>query len=263
MAGLFVFDTADGNQRYLFAIASTDICNSRKNDIDGFIANCEVYKEVDHSVVAENQWHEQVFFYDDDAQYAAVYWDGELMVSAHNSLFKYLTSLSEGSRYAIYRRMDIPFYAKNIQVGESGLASTFVGGTQSYTATVNGEAATYSEGATVNLTATNGSFYKSEGRAYRFAGWVADGVEIADAKNPETTFTMPANDVTVNESYIVIGDLNLDGKINATDANLMKRMITGGIAQTNAADINNDGKVNAQDANNLKAMVLGQYSPIK
>ena len=74
---------------------------------------------------------------------------------------------------------------------------------------------------------------------------------------------MPANDVTVNETYIVIGDLNLDGKINATDANLMKRMITGGIAQTNAADINNDGKVNAQDANNLKAMVLGQYSPNK
>ncbi|MDD6094693.1 MAG: dockerin type I domain-containing protein, partial [Clostridia bacterium] len=262
MAGLFVFNSETDNPIYLFAIASTDLCQSLYDDVETFKARCEAYKEVDYSVVAANEWHEHVFLYDDNAQYASLYWDGELMVSAHNPQFKYING---GSMNAIYRRMNIPFYAKDIVVGRTAVASQFVGGTTpatTYKATINGVEYDYEAGATVTVTASNGAFYLDGGRGLRFAGWTGD-VEFADSASTETTFVMPANDVTVTESYFIVGDLNNDGKVNVTDANIIKKMITGSAAQIGAADINNDTKINAQDANNLKAMVLGKFTPSK
>ncbi len=59
----------------------------------------------------------------------------------------------------------------------------------------------------------------------------------------------------------VAGDVNGDGFINAQDANLIKRYVTGAVTVTEyilkAADINGDGKVNALDANIISRVVAG------
>ena len=74
-----------------------------------------------------------------------------------------------------------------------------------YTVTVNGSCAEqsgagkYSEGVSVTVSAG--------GRAgYRFAGWTASGVDLADASAETVTFEMPDNDVTLTAewNYIVI-----------------------------------------------------------
>ena len=71
----------------------------------------------------------------------------------------------------------------------------------------------------------------------------------------EITVTVADGTVTVQESDVpdvVYGDVNGDGKINATDAALTyryvnnKAVLTG--SQLAAADVNGDGKVNATDA---------------
>lgn len=68
-------------------------------------------------------------------------------------------------------------------------------------------------------------------------------------------------------SYVDItyttGDINNDDKTNALDANLLKRVFTGGFnveAGTSAAlaaDIDGDGKITSMDANRLSRILLG------
>ena len=60
-----------------------------------------------------------------------------------------------------------------------------------------------------------------------------------------------------------IGDVNLDGAINAIDANILSRMVSGRIATPSAGeekyvvDVNSDGKINALDGNMLKRLISG------
>lgn len=57
------------------------------------------------------------------------------------------------------------------------------------------------------------------------------------------------------------GDLNNDGKVNALDSNLLKRVFTGDYISDqgrDAGDLNNDGKINAIDSNMLVNIILGQ-----
>ncbi len=56
------------------------------------------------------------------------------------------------------------------------------------------------------------------------------------------------------------GDINNDGKINAADGNILKRILVGysvGIQEKDAADMNSDGLVNAIDSNAIKRVVTG------
>ncbi len=58
------------------------------------------------------------------------------------------------------------------------------------------------------------------------------------------------------------GDLNDDGRINATDIVLLRRYVTGGYYDNivkNAADINGDGKVNTTDIVLLRRYIAGGY----
>lgn len=61
----------------------------------------------------------------------------------------------------------------------------------------------------------------------------------------------------------LIGDINGDGKISATDYILLKRAVLGTITlteeQKEAADINGDGKISATDYMLLKRAILGTY----
>ena len=62
---------------------------------------------------------------------------------------------------------------------------------------------------------------------------------------------------TVKELTFIVGDLNGDGKINAIDGNLCRRVILGTDDFNPAADINGDGKVNAIDGNLIVGLILG------
>ena len=69
-----------------------------------------------------------------------------------------------------------------------------------YTVTVNGSyagetgAGSYLAGASVTVSA-------GERAGYSFAGWAAEGVDLADASAENVTFTMPANDVTLTAEW--------------------------------------------------------------
>ena len=69
-----------------------------------------------------------------------------------------------------------------------------------YTVTVNGSYAgetgegSYLAGASVTASA-------GERAGYRFAGWTAEGVDLADESAENVTFTMPANDVTLTAEW--------------------------------------------------------------
>ena len=69
-----------------------------------------------------------------------------------------------------------------------------------YTVTVNGSyagetgAGSYLAGASVTVSA-------GERAGYRFAGWTAEGVDLADESAATVTFTMPANDVTLTAEW--------------------------------------------------------------
>ncbi len=80
-----------------------------------------------------------------------------------------------------------------------------------------------------------------------------------DAENPDIDRTVPA-DGEVNAFVTVTGipgDLNGDGKVNATDGNMMKKVILGIMEYMPAADLDGDGKVNVSDSAILKKMILG------
>lgn len=68
-------------------------------------------------------------------------------------------------------------------------------------------------------------------------------------------------------STVLLGDVNLDGAVNAVDSNLLKRSIAGeyyidsASDNAKAADINGDGQINAVDSNLLKRTIAGEYQP--
>ena len=72
---------------------------------------------------------------------------------------------------------------------------------------------------------------------------------------------VPFAEPTVKEFTVIPGDVNGDGKVNAVDGNLIKKIVLGSTtptpAEQAASDLNGDGKVNAVDSNLLKKLILG------
>lgn len=232
--------------------------------------------------VTANEWHEYVFMFDSESETAMLMWDGELVASACDYHFRAITTNSKGEVVddndvqAILRQFQLPMYVKDVALGSAGLAAQYVelpdpgplpeGGSgdvedTTYTVTVNGVATEYKAGESVTISAD--ALYESNSLYYRFNGWTGDVDAIGDAAAATVTFTMPEADVTVEASYLLIGDVSGDGKVNATDANLMKRIAAGQIDSVIAGDVNGDGSVNAQDANLLVRLVAGSYTPVK
>ena len=69
-----------------------------------------------------------------------------------------------------------------------------------YTVTVNGSYAGET-GAGSYLAGENVTVRAGERAGYRFAGWTAEGVDLADESAENVTFTMPANDVTLTAEW--------------------------------------------------------------
>ncbi len=105
---------------------------------------------------------------------------------------------------------------------------------------------------------------KREG--YTFLGWSTDknaivaeytSSSVYSAEKSITLYAVWEKEV----SEIVVGDADGDGKVNAKDVNMLKRVFAGVISLSEqskrAADLNLDGTVNAYDANILSRMISG------
>jgi uncharacterized repeat protein (TIGR02543 family) len=90
---------------------------------------------------------------------------------------------------------------------------------------------------------------------FTFTGWTvnAGGVTLTSVTSATTTFTMPANAVTVTANWtsgILYGDLNGDGVIDNADLILMIRYINTGDStgiDLATVDVNGDGVRNDDD----------------
>lgn len=130
-----------------------------------------------------------------------------------------------------------------------------------HTVTVDGKESVYSPGDTVTL---DRGFYTNNGLAYRFIRWNGDTDVLSDATDGACVFTMPKRDLRFDSEYVVVGDINGDGSVNAIDVNLMRRMLVGLYStKTPGADIDADGRVNAIDVNLMRRMLVGLYKPNK
>lgn len=127
-----------------------------------------------------------------------------------------------------------------------------------YTLTVDGVAESHAAGDTVQLSA---AFYKVGSKAYRFSHWSGDTYLLADSTNPDISFVMPQASVTLNKNFVIVGDVNGDGDVNAIDLNLLRRMVDGIMLPKLAADINNDGRWDDDDVYLMRRMLQGLYSP--
>lgn len=127
-----------------------------------------------------------------------------------------------------------------------------------YTLTVDGVAESHQAGETVQLSA---AFYKVGSKAYRFSHWSGDTYLLADSTNPDISFVMPQASVTLNKNFVIVGDVNGDGDVNAIDLNLLRRMVEGIMLPKLAADINNDGRWDDDDVYLMRRMLQGLYSP--
>ena len=70
-------------------------------------------------------------------------------------------------------------------------------------------------------------------------------------ETPDTPVDPPVPETTP-------GDLNGDGKINASDMAILKKVIVGKAPKTDAADVDSDGKVTGSDAVLLKKKIVGK-----
>ncbi|MBR6735432.1 MAG: dockerin type I repeat-containing protein, partial [Oscillospiraceae bacterium] len=224
--------------------------------------------------IALNTWHEYVFMYDNNVETAMVIWDGELVASASD--YHFATSRSDIQ--VIFLNHNTSCFVKNVEIGSTGLAAARSGWQgdvvvpSTFTATINGVAAEYAVGDTIELAAE--TVYSSMGNTYRFVGWTGDTDVLADASETayNTSFDMPANNVTIEAEYIMIGDVDLNGKVNAADSLTLKRVAAGIDTIADAeleiyyninGDKNNDGssRINAGDSNLVSRIIASVWIP--
>ena len=257
-AGIYKFSTDEGDVYYA-GIISTQIGDSTQTTPEIFEAKALSYTKLSASDMAENVWHTYAFMFDDASGTAVFAWDGKVVAAASDKHMCYKDTQDE---VAYLRRFGTAAYLKDIVFGSPALINDYVtsGETTKYTVTVDGVETEYEVGATVSL---NKEFYRDKGLSYRFDAWSGDTDVLADATVGVTEFTMPAKNVTLNSSYIIIGDANGDGSVNAIDVNLMRRMLVGLYGKNYCMDINGDDNLNAIDVNLFRRMLVGLYTPEK
>jgi len=201
--------------------------------------------------------------FDNEAETAMLFWDNQLVAAASDYHFPCQNS------HAIFVKHNAMAYVKNVEVGSTGLAAALtdcipeggaVAPAEKFTVTINGVATEVEAGATVELTAE--AFYTESNRYYRFAGWNGDVDGVADAAAAATTVTVDG-DITIDASYIIVGDITGDGNINAADSNTMRRMAAGQVEANASGDVDGDGKVLPNDSNLLGRMIGGSWFPTK
>lgn len=130
-----------------------------------------------------------------------------------------------------------------------------------YKATINGTEYAYAAGEQVSLAAD--AFYLDGNWGYRFEAWTGDVDAVADVKSSTTTFTMPAQDLTITANHYLIGDVDGNGVVDAVDAAAIIRMANGTMTPTLAGDITGTGVVDAMSAANIARYIAGTFTPAK
>ena len=254
-AGIFRFPTNEGYEYYA-GIIYTKTGQSLETTADQFKAKALSYTKLDAADMAEKVWHTYAFMFDDASGTAVFAWDGKIMAYASDKHMCYKDTQDE---VAYLRRYNVGAYIKDIVFGSPALMSDYVSSAATkYTVTIDGVATEYEVGATVSL---NKPFYREGICSYRFVTWSGDTDVLADATAGVTEFTMPAKDVTLTSNYIIIGDANEDGEVNAIDLNLFRRMLVGLYGKKDCMNINNDEDLNAIDLNLFRRMLVGLYTP--
>ena len=192
----------------------------------------------------------------------------QLEVSAHTMLTKYTNTCTEDGekqsvcRYCGYTEVIEAAAAKGHNYADG--VCTRCGAKEAgstYTVTIGGTAVEYAAGETVKISAE--TFYTANHLYYRFTGWSGDTDVLGDATQAEASFTMPEKDIVLEKEYLVIGDVNGDGSVNAIDLNLMRRAMVGLYHKTAGMDINKDDNLNSIDLNLFRRMLVGLYAPAK
>lgn len=264
--GLFYIPKDD---QYYFALIRTNRNESNKcHTSEEFEKWALVYEKVSKEEAAGfmNNWHNLEFVYDDITQTGFVLWDGELRVAGFIPLSKH--DREGTSNTIIMRTFDVQFYAKNIVQKQliSGEAIPDVitrpgEVSEQYTATINGVSYQYAAGEQVTLTAE--AFYLDENWGYRFEAWTGDVAAVADVTANTTTFTMPAQNVTITAKHYLIGDVDGNGVVDSVDAAAIIRMANGTMTPTLVGDITGTGVVDAMSAANIARYIAGTYTPTK
>ena len=254
-AGIYRFSTDEGYEYYA-GIIDTKTGDAPETTAEIFKAKALSYTRLSASDMAEEVWHTYAFMFDNASGTAVFVWDGKIMAYASNSHMCYEDPNDE---IVYLRRYNMGMYAKDVVFGSSALINDYVSAAATkYTATIDGVATEYEVGATVSL---NKPFYREGICAYRFVTWSGDTDVLADATAGVTEFTMPAKDVTLTSAYMIIGDANEDGEVNAIDLNLFRRMLVGLYGKKECMNINNDEDLNAIDLNLFRRMLVGLYAP--
>ncbi len=144
-----------------------------------------------------------------------------------------------------------------------------------FTVTIDGEVfGTFEAGETVTLPVPSVKIQNT--KAWRFFTYT--GAEVtrsayssrnSTANGRTYTLVMPEGDVELTSEFIMIGDTNLDGRLNSRDANTVKKIVAletepSSDKQAEAADVNLDGRYNSRDTINAKKLLAGgEYVPSK
>ncbi len=264
--GLFYIPADD--QYYFALIRSNRDENSKVHTSEQFEEWALVYEKVSKEEAASfmNNWHNLKFVYDDNTQTGFVLWDGQVRVAGFIPLSKH--DRGESKNTIIMRTFDVQFYAKNI-VQERLLTGDPIPDVitrpgqvdDKYKATINGVEYEYAAGEQVTLTAE--AFYQEGNWGYRFEAWTGDVAAVADATANTTTFTMPAQNVTITAKHYLIGDVDGNGVVDSVDAAAIIRMANGTMTPTLVGDITGTGVVDAMSAANIARYIAGTYTPTK
>lgn len=248
--------------KWFFAIGANSAAEGEETTIEDFKKNVLSWAEASDEDLKTDTWHTYAFMYDDASHTAMFAWDGELKVAAndyHTGYYK-----SDNSANVFFRRFNIGLYVKDVEVGGVGLFGKYATAPEVpvvyYNATIGDNTEKHEAGDIVEV---NAAFKVVDGKAYRFSGWTGDTNLLADANAAITTFTMPERDVTLTPEYILVGDTNDDGEVNAKDSAFIKNIIMGkaDVDYVAGADINGDGAVNTKDSYLIKRMISTSYVP--
>lgn len=88
---------------------------------------------------------------------------------------------------------------------------------------------------------------------------------VSTIPKTSTVTKSPTPTPTVS-STVLMGDVNLDGKVTSTDVSMCERYVLGSInlsqAQFTAADVNKDGKITSSDASLIGRFLLGTITSL-
>ena len=224
----------------------------------------------DQKVLAESaeidlgtDWHEAVFVFDEEACAAFYYLDGRCMAGAWDPGM----DMEGHDQTSIIRRLDVSCQIANLAIGST---TAFLGEAQGFNVICDGEViGVFGEGETVELPVP--ALRDDDGAYYRFFTWGGADVTrsefssaTATANGRTYTLVMPADDVELTSQFVLIGDLDANGKITSKDVATLKKIIAGNIVnvtdyQYEAADINCDGKHTSKDTSLMKKLANGSY----